>query len=346
MLHVITALALAAGLLTKDSTELRREDLMTALRSGGYTVILRHARTDRSFQEQTNIVPKERSAQRNLTDDGFKDAALMGVAFRKHGITFADIISSPMYRCTETAELAVGKPTSVTMDLRVFPTTKEQEALVKTPPKPGTNRILVTHHFVIELYVPGIRPGDIGESEAVVIRHTNDGKVELVGRITLDDWSRLVNPSPATIAKPAPAPLSPDAAAVVHAGGYAAQHNATRNHTDTAAHIPDTHAGHIAREYIAAFNTGSVDKMKAFLEQWAVPDPARPTAERVASYAKLFEQHGPLSVAGIDTSEATLLTMGMHSKVGHLRLTVKSSDAQPMRFASVTFTMMQPGGHR
>jgi phosphohistidine phosphatase SixA len=345
MLRTISAFAVAAGVLLTDSAELRRDELMSELRKGGYTVILRHARTDRSFQEQVNPVPKERSAQRNLTDDGFKDAALMGVAFRKHGITFAEIISSPMYRCTETAELAAGKPTSATMDLRVFPATPEQAALVKAAPKPGTNRILVTHHFVIETYVPGIRPGEIAESEAVVVRHTSDGRIELVGRITLDDWSRLVNPSPATDAtKPAPAPLSPEAAAAVHAGGYAALHAGAAR--DSTARIPDTHAGHIAREYIAAFNTGSVETMKAFLEQWATPDPARPTAERVASYTKLFEQHGPLSVASIDTSEATLLTMGMHSKVGHFRLTVKSSDAQPMRFASVTFTMMQPGGHR
>ena len=323
MLHVVTALAVAAGIVTNDSTELRREDLMSALRSGGYTVILRHARTDRSYQEQVNVVPKERSLQRNLSDDGFKDAALIGVAFRKHGVTFADIISSPMYRCTETAELAAGKPTAITMDLRVFPTTPEQAALVKTPPKPGTNRILVTHHFVIEIYVPGIRPGDIAESEAVVVRHTTDGRIELVGRITLDDWSALVNPSPGK-----------HAAAAANAG------------TGATPNFPDTHAGHLAREYIAAFNTGSADRMQAFLEQWAVADPARPTAERVASYMKLFEQHGTLSVAGVDSSEATLLTLGMRSKAGHFRLTVKSADAQPMRVASVTFTMMGPGGHR
>ena len=131
-------------------------------------------------------MPKERSAQRNLTDEGIRDAALMGVVFRKYGISFAEIISSPMYRTVETAEMAAGTPTKITMDLRSIPSTVEQAALIKTPPKPGTNRLLITHHFVIETHVPGIKPGDIGESEAVVVRHVN-GTIELAGRITLED---------------------------------------------------------------------------------------------------------------------------------------------------------------
>ena len=77
MLHIVSAITFAAGVAsaTLDSAELRREDLMTALRTGGYTVILRHARTDRSFQEQIGAIPEKRAEQRNLSDDGFRDAA-------------------------------------------------------------------------------------------------------------------------------------------------------------------------------------------------------------------------------------------------------------------------------
>ena len=326
MLHLASLVTLALGLATADSTELRREALMTALRSGGYTVILRHARTDRSFQEERSYVPKERSAQRNLTDDGVRDAALMGVVFRKHGITFAEIISSPMYRTVETAEMAAGTPTRLTMDLRSIPSTPEQAALIKTPPKPGTNRLLVTHHFVIETHVPGIRPGDIAESEAVVVRHTASGAIELVGRITLDDWKALANPS---------GTHAPPAAATVR--GHAAP-------SGTTAQIPDTHAGHLAREYIAAFNSGNPEKMRAYIESYMVANPARSTDERLASYASLFEQHGPLSVLNVERSTATELVLGVHSKRGPLRLTVASTEAQPMHASSITFTFLQ-GGH-
>ena len=333
MLHIVTALALVTRVAaaTADSAELRREDLMTALRSGGYTVILRHARTDRSFQEQMGAISDKRTEQRNLRDDGFRDAALMGVVFRKYDVRFAEIIASPMFRTVETAEMAAGKPTTVTMALRVFPATPEQEQLVKTPPKKGTNRLLVTHHFVIETFVPGIKPGEIAESEAAIVRHTADGRIELVGRITLDDWEALANPGHGA------AHASADASASHGSGSYAAT---------SPADYPDTHAGHLAKDYIAAFNSGSADRMRAFMESSMAADPARPTEERLKSYTKLFEELGPLSLVKVDTSAAIEVVLAMKAKPGDLRLTVKSSEASPMRVSSITFTYGQPGAHR
>lgn len=337
MLHLVSFLALAVQLATADTSELRREELMTALRRGGYTVLLRHARTDRSFQEERSYVPKERSAQRNLTDDGIRDAALMGVVFRKYGITFAEVISSPMFRTAETAEMAAGRP-DTTMLLRTFPSTREQAALVAKAPRPGTNRLLVTHHFVIETHVPGIRPGDIAESEAAVVRHTPDGKVELVGRITLDDWRALANPNPASTHAATAATVAPAAHVALHGASTSVRT------TGAPTAFPDTHAGHLAREYIDAFNTGSIQTMRAFIESTMLPSAERPTEQRLETYTALFEQHGPLSVDSIVDSKATEITLGVRSKRGHGRLTVRSSDAQPMRVAAVTFAFMQ-GGH-
>jgi hypothetical protein len=144
MLHLMTPLAVVVAMASADSTELRREALMSELRRGGYTVILRHARTDRSFQEERAYVPKERSAQRNLTDEGIRDAALMGVVFRKHGITFAEVISSPLYRCVETAELAVRAP-DTTMVLRTLPGGRGRAA---AEPRAGSDRRCRTQHGV------------------------------------------------------------------------------------------------------------------------------------------------------------------------------------------------------
>ena len=81
MLHLLAAAALVAHIVTpaEDTAQARREALMNKLRTGGYTVMLRHARTDYSVQEPQGTVPAERSAQRNLSDDGIRDAALMGV---------------------------------------------------------------------------------------------------------------------------------------------------------------------------------------------------------------------------------------------------------------------------
>src|SRR5678816_1082176 len=103
MFSLLAPLALAVHLATpaEDTAQARRLDIMNKLRSGGYSVLLRHARTDYSAQEPQGTVPAERSAQRNLSDDGIRDAALMGVVFRKYGISFAEIISSPMFRTVE-----------------------------------------------------------------------------------------------------------------------------------------------------------------------------------------------------------------------------------------------------
>ena len=349
MVRALSTLSLVVGFATQaqDSTELRRQELMAALRTGGYSVILRHARTDRSFDEQRDPVPVERSKQRNLNDDGIRDAALMGVVFRKYGIQFAEIISSPMYRCVETAEYSVGKPTSTTIALRTFPAPPEQAALVMKAPKEGTNRLIVTHHFVIELHVPGIKPGDIGESEAAVVRHTPDGKVQLVGRITLSDWQVLANPE---AAKDTPATNAERSSDGAHGGALAALGrliHGERNDapSSTAVVIPDTHAGHVAKEYITAFNTGSPEKMRAYIESWMVANPARTMEERLNTYSKLFEDHGTLTLVKLESSQALEVTLGMRSKRGNFRLTVKSSETQPMRAQSVTFAMLE-GTHR
>ena len=343
MLHILTTLAFAASahaspvapvppIVRADSAELRREPLMAALKRGGYTVILRHARTDYSFKEAIDVIPKERSMQRNLSDDGFKDAALMGVVFRKYGIAFAEIVASPMFRTVETAEMAAGTP-KTSLALRVLPSTAETEALVKAAPKPGTNRLIVTHHFVIETFVPGIKPGDIGESEAAVVRPTADGKIQLVGRITLDDWQELANPA-----------HKAQAAAAAAAGPATVSHGAAPNTAATPhAAIPDTHAAHLAHDYVDAFNSGDSAKMRAFIETSMVADPARPTDERLKTFAKLFEQHGPLSLVRIDSSSALRLVATMKSKVGNVTLTVQASEAAPMRVSSLTLAY---GEHR
>ena len=341
MLLRLSALAVVTGLSfssTPSRIDLRREELMSALQKGGYTIMLRHARTDRSFNEQREPVPTERSQQRNLNDAGVHDAKLMGVVFSKYRIPLGEIISSPMYRCLETAEMAAGKPTQVTMALRVIPPTPEQAKLVATPPRAGTNRLIVTHHFVIELHVPGIKPGDIGESEAAVVRHTADGKVELVGKILLDDWMALVDPSNAK-----PVQESKGSGDISRSQLLALHGADTSSSATKSADIPDTHAGHIAREYIAAFNTGSPDRMKAFIESWMVKDTNRPMDERLKTYSTLFQEHGPLTVTDVHNSQAVEVTLGMKSKRGSFRLTVKSSEADPMRGTSVTFAMLQ--GH-
>jgi phosphohistidine phosphatase SixA len=324
MLSLLASAALLLIAPAAQPAELHREALMDALKSGGYTVILRHARTDRSFQEVRDPVPTKRIEQRNLNDDGIRDAALMGVVLRRYEVRFAEVISSPMFRCVETAEMAYGKPTFTTMDLRVFPPTPEQAALVARAPKAGTNRLIVTHHFVIETHVPGIKPGDIAESEAVVIRSVG-GKVELVGRILLDDWRALANPN----------------AAATSPGTGASTPTGSRLVVGPQAGFPDTHAGHMAQLYFDAFNSGDRATMKKFIESSMTASADRPMEQGLDTYAKLFQDYGPLALHIVEKKDSTEVVLGVQSLLGPMRVTVATLPEEPMRVKSVTFALFQ-----
>lgn len=344
MSYILSLLTLVAQLVAAVSAHaqtpavLRGEALMRALQSGGYTVLVRHARTDRSIpnKETPGTVPALRADQRNLTAAGEQDVRVMSAVVQKYAWPIGEVISSPSYRCRETAD-AFG-PASVTMALRVFPTTAETAALVTAVPKPGTNRVLVTHHFVIENHVPGITPGDINESEAAVVRPSGDGKVTLVGKILLADWEalaggRVASGTPATPPAPVQSVTHKPVSPVAH--GTAPQ---------GAVVIPATRAGKLAAGYLGAFNSGDPARMKAFMEASLVAVPDRPTEARVETYVRFFEDHGPLAVTGIQSSTADQVALQARSKRGDLIVTVTASPDHADRAQSVTFTLLQGGG--
>lgn len=344
-MRILTTILLVAQLAhthNTTATELRGEELMRALQSGGYTILVRHARTDRSIPTKEvpgQPTPPLRADQRNLTADGERDVQLMRDVVEKYKLPIGEVISSPVYRCRETAD-AFGAP-SITMTLRTFPTNAETQALVAAAPKPGTNRVLVTHHFVIEGTVPGITPGDVGESEAAVVKPAGDGKVALVGKIKLADWQSLGS----GIAKKEE-PKLPATAFVSHGGGQAllpvqSGHGQARV---PVLHIPTTPTGKLASRYVDAFNSGDPAKMRAFIESSMLSLPDRPIEARLQTYTQLFEQYGAMTLTGVRSATDDAVALQMKSKRGDIIVTVTASAEQPGRTKSVTFGVIG-GGH-
>jgi phosphohistidine phosphatase SixA len=195
------------GLMSADS-------MMVALRKGGYTILWRHAATDYLQRDVPNAPPTDRSQQRNLTAQGALDAEIIGRMLALRGVPIGDVLASPLFRTRETAERAFGR-SEPTMFLRQLEATPEQRAFLLTPPAQGTNRVLVTHHFIIERNASGVRPGDVAEGEAAVVRVTGD-QLETVAIFKMADWRRLAEATPgsgvtpnalATTSRPtAPAP--------------------------------------------------------------------------------------------------------------------------------------------
>ncbi|HSJ62573.1 MAG TPA: histidine phosphatase family protein [Gemmatimonadaceae bacterium] len=166
------------------------DSLVTALRHGGYVVVFRHAHTDRSKMDDRDWSLSNRSTQRNLSDRGADDARRIGQAMASSRIPVGEILASPMFRTRETAEHAFGRAESTEL-LRSRRTTPEARALLTTGPERGVNRVLVTHNAYINRYLSAHGHGRIGEGDAVVVRPLADGKYEVLGRITLEQWLEL-----------------------------------------------------------------------------------------------------------------------------------------------------------
>ena len=104
--QIAAAVALVIGLMAAPfglsaSQEAR---LWSALKSGGHVVLMRHALAP-GMGDPSEFALGDCSTQRNLSDEGRKQAARIGARFRANGLAAAQVLSSQWCRCLETAEL-------------------------------------------------------------------------------------------------------------------------------------------------------------------------------------------------------------------------------------------------
>lgn len=322
MLVSLLAVAPAGGRLSADSA-------LAQLRNGGYTILWRHTSTDRSVVESPQAPSPERFRQRNLNDRGVREARDAGKVLANRSIPIADVIASPMFRTRETAEYAFGR---VTVDslLRSLTPSPQQRRLLASAPAPGTNRVLVTHHFVIENHAPGIRPGDVGEGEAVVVQPDGDS-LRTIAVIKMSDWERWRDQDRA--AHPEPTPSA------------SAGHGASNPHAlpqDVATLLREPAHAAIGR-YLHAFNSGDPAHMREVLQTYVVPNPERPLAQRLEQYDRLKRDLGvltPLSAQSPEPHHVEVRVQGSTGTSATVAFVVEA--AAPHRITSIRFMM---GGH-
>ena len=190
----LLALFPAAGAQTPDDATLAR-----ALRAGGHVIVIRHGAT---FTNQADTDPlnfDNIAAQRQLNDKGKALARTFGDALRQAGVPIGKVYTSKYNRAYETATLAGFKDVEKTLDLTdgglVVPPDEDGRraealrAMLATPPKPGTNTLLVTHKPNL-LEALGKDWWDAKEGEASIFRPEN-GKYVLVARVQMADWPRI-----------------------------------------------------------------------------------------------------------------------------------------------------------
>ena len=323
--HALLAVAVYA---TPPDSLLTPDSLLVELRKGGYTMLWRHTATDRSVQEPMDY-NTPRFKQRNLTDRGIADAKAVGVIFKNSGIPIGEVLSSPMFRTRETAEYAFGRVADTPILRQVDPS-PEQRRLIAAEPAAGTNRVLVTHHFVIERNVPGIKPGMVGEGEAAVVRRVRGDSVQLIGIFKMADWQRLGG--------------QPDGGNASRSGGQAGVVTSPAASTPNAplvipALLEGPERAAIA-EYLRAFNSGDAARMRQYYERFVVPNPERTIEQRMEVYQRLKRDLGTLSIISAEVVEVNRVVVKMRASTGTPTTIAFGIEPQaPYRLVSASFQM-------
>lgn len=168
------------------------ERLVAAMQDGGKVIYLRHAATNHDQIDTGRL--DDRAGQRNLSTDGRKQAQSLGRALRALRIPLNEILASPVFRARDTAELAFGEDiVAVTMDLvaddyaggQVRAMVEATRRLLRTPPPPGNNRVLVGHRTPLEM-VTGRRFPDTILPEGAMAVFLPGTDPQLLGTITAE----------------------------------------------------------------------------------------------------------------------------------------------------------------
>lgn len=185
--------------LAQGPSAIEDKALATALRGGGFVIVVRHGAT---FPDQADTDPfhlDNFAAQRNLNDNGKALAKAFGESLRQIGIPIGRVYTSKFNRAYETALLAGFKNIEKTVDLTegglvVSPNENNRRAdafrkMLAVVPNPGMNTVLITHKPNI-IDALGKDWFNVKEGEASIFRPEN-GRYTLVARVQMADWSRI-----------------------------------------------------------------------------------------------------------------------------------------------------------
>ncbi len=155
--------------------------LANDLQDGQHVLLMRHADAP-GYGDPAGYVISQCSSQRNLGDDGKKQAKAIGIWLSKQGIQKADVFSSPWCRCLDTANLLNKGPINIEPSLSSFfdnmslekRQTKELEGFIKSElaKQTKTPLILVTHHVNIQAYTGKV----VGVGDMVLVRVNKGGE--------------------------------------------------------------------------------------------------------------------------------------------------------------------------
>ena len=174
------------------------KELFSALRQGGYVILMRHANSPRNLPDPAHADLENVNHERQLDEEGRASARAMGEALRRAHIPIGDIWSSPTYRALQTIKLArFGSPATFEelgdggQSMRADKTGARAnwlKAKVSARPGPHENTLIVTHFPNISEAYPQESVG-LADGEAIVLHPDGRGGATVVARVKIDEWA-------------------------------------------------------------------------------------------------------------------------------------------------------------
>ena len=167
------------------SQEPDSERIWSALKQGGHVVLVRHGLTTPGVGDPPGFRLEDCKTQRNLTEEGRREARRLGDAFRVRDIRVDRVFSSPWCRSLETAKIAFGAPEVWKPLGNLFGRPEAHDEQVREMQaklgerRPGVNIVWVSHGSTIAA-ATGISPDT---AEMVVVTPRAGGKFEVIGRL-------------------------------------------------------------------------------------------------------------------------------------------------------------------
>lgn len=163
-------------------------DAWAMLKQPGHVVFMRHSDAPGSggYGDPSGYRLDDCATQRNLSEEGRAHARRTGEAFRKHGIVFDRVLTSPWCRCKETAQLAMGKEAEIFAPLsNLVGRGEHRDAQVKAlrgylAGLDGKTRVLFVTHGILINALTGIQPAS---GEMVIVKPGPGGEPKVAGRL-------------------------------------------------------------------------------------------------------------------------------------------------------------------
>jgi phosphohistidine phosphatase SixA len=198
---IAIAAVIAASAGVSRAEQLSGAPLVTALRQGGYVLLMRHAKSPEAKPDKAAADPENTNLERQLDQTGRDTAGAMGAAMKKLGIPIGDVLSSPTYRARETVRLASFGRTQTFAELgdggqsmqRITEAPAEWlRKRVGEAPHGATDTVMVTHMPNI-VAAFGDAASGAADGETFVFRPDGKGGAELVARVKIEEWPALAS---------------------------------------------------------------------------------------------------------------------------------------------------------